>query len=140
MTLTSQAREYLNGKLFAVLATINPSGSPQQTVMWYELRDDTIVMNTAMSRVKERNLARDKRISVCISDGDRYITIAGQARMESNRATAMADIRRLAERYSDEEDAVRREEDTVKQMEMFAKQERISIYLPVERVLMWGFD
>ena len=29
-----------------MLATVNANGSPQQTVMWYELRGDTIVMNT----------------------------------------------------------------------------------------------
>ena len=50
-------RAFLNEKRFAVLATINKDGTPQQTVMWYELQGDEIMMNTAHGRLKDRNLA-----------------------------------------------------------------------------------
>lgn len=134
MSLTSQAREYLTEKRFAVLATINASGVPQQTVMWYELRGDTIVMNTTTSRVKGRNLARDSRISICVPDGYRFVTITGEARLDADRATAQEDIHRLAVRYDGAEQAARQ------MAEQFSKEERVSIYLPVERAMLYGFE
>lgn len=134
MALTPEARDYLNEKRFAVLATINASGMPQQTVMWYELRGDTIVMNTTKSRLKGRNLARDKRISICVADAYRFITITGDARLVEDHDIAQNDIHRLSARYHGEEKAA-------KQMEnVFSKQERVTIQLPVEHILLYGFE
>ena len=52
MPLSDAARAFLAEKRFAVLATISRDGLPHQTVMWYELRGDDIIMNTAAGRVK----------------------------------------------------------------------------------------
>ncbi len=130
MSLDPKIRDFLNEKRFAVLATINPDGSPQQTVMWYELRGDTIVMNTTLSRVKGKNLQRDPRISICIEDGYRFVTISGSAQLVDDQRTAQADIRALAIRYHGEEQGDRQAR------EVFAQQERVSIYLPITRVIM----
>jgi predicted pyridoxine 5'-phosphate oxidase superfamily flavin-nucleotide-binding protein len=35
--IADNVRDFLNERRFAVLATINKDGTPQQTVMWYEL-------------------------------------------------------------------------------------------------------
>ena len=75
--LTDAMREFLQERRFAVLATINTDGTAQQTVMWYELRGDTIMMNTTNDRVKDANVRRDPRISICVEDGYRYLTISG---------------------------------------------------------------
>ncbi len=131
--LTAQAREFLGGLQFAVLATINPNGTPQQTVMWYELRDNMIVMNTTTTRLKGQNLRRDPRISVCVADGYRFVTIAGTAQLNDDPAVTQADIRALAIRYHGPEQGARQAE------EVFSKQNRVSIYLPVERALLYGF-
>ena len=74
IALSDKAREFLNEKRFAVLATINKDGTPQQTVMWYELQGDEVMMNTAQGRLKDRTLARDPRTSICIEDGQRFVT------------------------------------------------------------------
>ncbi len=134
MALSPAVRAFLSEKRFAVLATINADGTPQQTVMWYELRGDTIVMNTTATRVKGRNLARDRRISICVADGYRYVTIAGEVHMVEEQATAQEDIHRLAIRYDGEESAARQMAD------QFSKQERVSVYLPVERAIAYGFE
>lgn len=134
MALTPEARDYLNEKRFAVLATINASGVPQQTVMWYELRGDTIVMNTTLTRLKGRNLARDNRISICVADGYKFITIAGEARMVEDHATSQEDIHRLSARYHGEEKAARQMANT------FSKEQRVSIYLPADHVYLYGFE
>jgi PPOX class probable F420-dependent enzyme len=131
--LTAEARHFLEDLRFAVIATINEDGSPHQTVVWYLLRGDDIVMNTARGRVKERNLRRDPRISVTVEDGYRFNTMRGTARLVDEVATAQKDIRHLGARYHGEETADRQV------CEQFSKQERVSIYLAADRVTMYGF-
>ena len=129
MALDPNVRAFLEEQRFAVLATINSDSTPQLTVMWYELRGDTIVMNTRLSRVKGRNLQRDPRISVCVEDGERFVTVSGTATLNDDPATAQADIRALAIRYDGEEEGAREAEET------FSKQDRVSIYLPISSVI-----
>src|ERR1700732_2123583 len=103
--LSDKARAFLNEKRFAVLATITADGTAQQTTMWYLLEGDIIVMNTKAGRVKDRNLRRDPRISICIEDGYHYLTISGTVELIEDQATAQHDIHRLAIRYNGEENA-----------------------------------
>ena len=102
--------------------------------MWYELRGDTIVMNTRRGRKKDRNLIRDSRASVCIEDGFRYVTLAGSIEMVDDPATGQADIAALARRYHDAAEAERMAR------EVFASQERITLLLHVDRADVHGFD
>lgn len=131
MGLTQAMRDFLNERRFAVLATVNADGSVQQTVMWYELRDETIVMNTTDDRVKMGNMRRDPRISICIEDGYRYLTIAGTATFEDDHETTQADIYGLARRYNPDF----KEGD----YPVFRTQRRITIYLPLDNVIANGF-
>src|SRR5690242_1955254 len=85
--LSEDLRRFLEEPRFAVVATINPDGMPQQTVVWYGLRGDEILMNTARGRRKERNLRRDPRLSLAVEDGYRYAAIAGIARLVDDQAT-----------------------------------------------------
>lgn len=71
MALDDRARAFLDEQRFGVLGTINPDGTIQQTVMWYLLRGDQIVMNTVRGRKKDRNVLRDRRVSICVEDGYR---------------------------------------------------------------------
>ncbi|MBA3825147.1 MAG: PPOX class F420-dependent oxidoreductase [Ktedonobacterales bacterium] len=128
--LDEKTRTFLNEKRFAVLATLNADGTIQQTVMWYLLDGDEVVMNTAAGRVKDGNLRRNPNVSICIEDGYRFVTLSGPVRLSEDQATAQADIRRLAERYGDEGDDI--EEDT----KHFREQQRVSIRMTVERVIV----
>jgi PPOX class probable F420-dependent enzyme len=132
-TLTAEARHFLEERRFAVIATSNEDGSPHQTVVWYLLRGDDIVMNTARGRVKERNLRRDPRLAITVEDGYRFLTLRGTARLVDDVATAQEDIRQLATRYHGAETADRQVR------EQFSKQERVSIYLAADRVTLYGF-
>jgi PPOX class probable F420-dependent enzyme len=134
MPLSDAVRRFLAEQRFAVLATIGADSVPRQTVMWYELRGDTIVMNTAAGRLKDTLLRRDPRASVCVEDGYRYVTIAGTIQIVDDPATAQEDIRRLAVRYHGEEDGNRQAR------ESFSTQQRVSLYLPIERVLARDLD
>jgi PPOX class probable F420-dependent enzyme len=133
-TLTPAIRSFLEEPRFAVLATVNPDGSPQQTVMWYLLEGDTIMMNTARGRRKDRNLLNDGRISICVEDGYRYVTISGQGELVETPDIAQADIRRLAVRYHGEAEADRMV------VEGFATQERITIRLKIASLDAHGFE
>jgi PPOX class probable F420-dependent enzyme len=134
MALTAEQRTFLEAKRFAVLSTVNPSGSPHLTVMWYLLDGDEIVFNTRAGRVKDRNLRRDSRVSllVCSDDGYKYVRIDGRVRTITDQALAQEDIRRLALRYYGDEARVERA-----MRETFGTQERISYRLPTTRVSAW---
>ena len=102
--------------------------------MWYELRGDTIVMNTKRGRKKDRNLTRDPRASLCVEEGFRYVTLEGTIEIFDDQATAQADIAALARRYHV---ASLAEEMT---RDVFARQERVSLLVHVDRVDVHGFD
>ncbi len=130
--LSPEVRAFLAEPRFAVLATINSDGSPQQTVMWYDLEGEVLMMNTAEGRVKASNLRRDPRVSVCVEDGYRYVTLAGHASLIEDQERAQADIARLAVRYYGEERAR-------SMIEQFRGQRRVTILVPIERVSAHGF-
>jgi PPOX class probable F420-dependent enzyme len=132
--LSEDVRTFLEEARFAVLATVNANGSPQQTVMWYELRGATIVMNTRRGRKKDRNLIRDPQVSLCIEDGFRYVTLEGTIELVDDPATGQADIAALARRYHNAAKA----EQMVR--EEFAFQERVTLLLHVDRTDVHGFD
>lgn len=133
MALSEAGRAFLNETRFAVLATLASDGAPQQTTMWYELRGDTIIMNSTPSRVKTRNIQHDSRVSICVSDGYRYISIAGHAQLDDTQETAQADIRALAIRYHGQEQGAKQAD------EQFSKQQRVTIRLPLASVIEYGF-
>ena len=130
--LTQVARNFLNEKHFAALATINKDGTPQQTVVWYELQRDRIMMNTAVGRLKERNLKRDPRVSLCVVDGYKYIAIRGQVELDYNPERALADITALAVRYRG------KEKGEEQGRSVYGKQKRLTIYLSIEGIDVYG--
>ena len=127
--LSEKAHAFLQERRFAVLATLNADGSPQLTTMWYLLEGDMIVMNTMIGRLKDRNLRRDPRISLCVPDGYNYVTVSGTAELIDDPEIAQHDIYRLAVRYDGEEDAKQ-------QMEgHFSKEPRETIHLKIQHVI-----
>jgi PPOX class probable F420-dependent enzyme len=128
--LSEKARTFLQELRFAVLATINQDGTPQLTTMWYLLEDDgTILMNTKVGRLKERNLRRDPRIAICIEDDYNFLTITGTVQLIDDPERAQHDIFRLSARYHGEEKARRQ------MQKQFSKETRVSILLKPERVI-----
>src|SRR5437660_10020286 len=128
--LSEKARAYLREKRFAVLATLNKDGMPQLTTMWYLLEDDgTILMNTKVGRVKERNMRRDPRISVCVAEAYNYITLSGKVEMIDDPEIAQRDIFRLSSRYHGEEKAKRQMEN------QFSKEQRVTLRLKPEHII-----
>ncbi len=129
VTLSDDARQFLGEKRFAVLATINKDGTAQQTVMWYELQGDEIMMNTAHGRLKDRNLYRDPRISICVEDGQRFVTLRGSVTLNDDVETAQADIAHLAKRYQGPGNT----------SSHFRTEQRVTLRMKIEGALERGF-
>ena len=128
-TLDEKVRALLDEPRFAVVATINRDGTPQQTVLWYYRDGDDIVMNTARGRVKDSNLLRDPRLSFCIEDEYHYVTLTGTVTLIDDQTIAQADIRKLAVRYHGEA------EGNAQADNQFVKQQRVTMRMHVDRVV-----
>ncbi len=64
--LDARTRKLIEGKNFAHVATLNADGSPQVTAMWVDHDGSNILLNTAVGRVKDRNIKRDARVAMDI--------------------------------------------------------------------------
>jgi PPOX class probable F420-dependent enzyme len=123
-------RAFLEQPRFGVMATINRSGMPQLTVMWYALLadQDVVVMNTTRGLLKERNLRRDARLSLCVEDGMRYVTLDGRAELYDDRAQQEQEVNEwIAPRYIGQRLGAQR-------WEVIKDSDRVGIRMHVERV------
>jgi len=134
MQIDDDVRAFLDAAHPAVIGTLNPDGSPQLSMIWYERRADEVVVNTTASRRKARNLDRDPRVSLVVGDADRYVRLEGDARVIATGADAVRDIRQLAVRYSGEEAAERQTR------EVWSTQERVTFAITIRSVYRYGFD
>jgi PPOX class probable F420-dependent enzyme len=100
--LSGKARKLFEDPNFLFVATINADGSPQVTPVWTALDNGHITFNTAVGRVKERNLRRDPRVGLSITAKDNpmdKVDIAGRVVDFVEGDEAHAQIDDLAEKY-----------------------------------------
>jgi PPOX class probable F420-dependent enzyme len=67
-------------KAFVYLTTIMPDGSPQVTPVWFNIEGEYILINTAVGRIKDRNMRARPKIALCIQDPTnpyRYLQVHG---------------------------------------------------------------
>jgi PPOX class probable F420-dependent enzyme len=89
------------GKNFASLATLMPDGSPQVSVTWVDSDGEYIIINTEDGRVKARNMRRDPRVAVSITDSGnpyRQAMIMGGVEGDTYEG-AEEHINRMAKKY-----------------------------------------
>ena len=94
--LTDKARKLFEGANLLFVATVNEDGSPQVTPVWTHVENGNVTFNTAKGRVKERNLRRDPRIGLSITDRENpmdKVDIAGRVieMIEGDEAEAQID-------------------------------------------------
>ena len=100
VTLPDLARQLLDRRVFAVLSTVNPDGSPHSSVMWATYEGDEILFSTIRGRRKVGNMERDQRVSMLIydpADPYRYVEIRGTVWMTEEGGDALID--RLCRAY-----------------------------------------
>ncbi|MGO9220020.1 MAG: PPOX class F420-dependent oxidoreductase [Streptosporangiaceae bacterium] len=84
ISFSAATLELLEGRNYAVLATINPDGSPQTSAMWVGRDGDDLLFSTVEGRQKHRNMLRDPRVSVSIldsADPENYVELRGRVTM-----------------------------------------------------------
>ncbi|HEX4226970.1 MAG TPA: PPOX class F420-dependent oxidoreductase, partial [Pseudonocardiaceae bacterium] len=84
LTFNDATKALLDGNNFPVVATINKDGSAQTSVLWAKRDGDTMIFATVRGRLKERNMARDPRVSVSVFDTEdpyNYVEIRGRVEM-----------------------------------------------------------
>lgn len=104
-TLSDWAREFLRESLLGVLGTLNADGSPHLATMWYLLADDGTLIITTMSRnQKVKNLRRDPRITFCVGDKTRSVSLSGHVIISEDQAVVRQALERQVERYVQDEE------------------------------------
>lgn len=104
MKIPQEIRDLLASCPACHLTTLNPDGSPQVTVNWFEVRGDEIVSGHFKEHIKLRNVRRNPRIALSIAAPTKnaiglqeYAVIYGEARVEEGGAPEI--VRRLADIY-----------------------------------------
>ena len=69
VTLPEIARELFDRPNHVAVATIEPSGRPQTSLVWAKTDGDDVLFSTIKGRRKYANLTRDPRISALVYDG-----------------------------------------------------------------------
>ncbi len=99
-TLSDGARKIIDAPNPAVLATVNPDGSPQASVVWVRRDGNDLLVSSAAGRRKDKNLARDPRVSMTVydqADPLQYVEVRGLASISEDAGLQLAVS--LAEEY-----------------------------------------
>lgn len=100
VTFDDTTRALLDDKNFATIATLNPDGSPQTSVVWIMRDGDTVVFSSTATRQKTRNVAADPRVSLTVFDAAnpyRSVEIRGTAELVEDRDKDLP--KRLSHKY-----------------------------------------
>jgi PPOX class probable F420-dependent enzyme len=84
----------------AVVSTLNEDGSIHSAVVWVDVEDGRLAVNSAVGRAWPANLERDPRVTVIVYDEDNpydYVEARGTASASTDGADGHID--RLANKY-----------------------------------------
>jgi PPOX class probable F420-dependent enzyme len=82
--LSDKAKALLDAPTFAAFGTVNPNGAPQLSTMWVTRDGDDVLISTLVGRQKEKNIRKDSRVSVLLTNPDNpeaYVEIRGTAQV-----------------------------------------------------------
>ena len=101
--MTEPVIRLLKGKNFAHLSTLMNDGSPQVTPTWFDFDEDSssILISTVEGRIKHKNVSRDPRVAISISDENNpynMVLIRGRV-IEQIKEGAVEHTDRLAKKY-----------------------------------------
>ena len=86
----------------AALTTVNPDGYPHTSVVWCDVDDGCIRVNTMRGFVKDRNMRRDPRVTLLCYDPHqplRYLEVRGRV-VAITQAGAGVHLDALASKYA----------------------------------------
>lgn len=131
-TFAPNVRTFLaDSPRYATIATINRDGSPHQSIIWYLVRGDLIIVNSRVGRRWPANLRHDPRVSFAVEEGEDAVTMVGAAEVAAEGEQAQADIAEMAWRYDEPEIAQR-------EIARFQTEERISFAIRPTKINVHG--
>jgi PPOX class probable F420-dependent enzyme len=83
------------------LSTVMPDGSPQLTQTWVDTDGSHVLINTVRGHQKVRNVERDPRVALTVSDPAnpaRYVGVRGRV-VDITTEGAVEHVEHLAQRY-----------------------------------------
>ena len=101
MTLPDELVALLRTRAIAYVATTMPDGSPQITQTWIDTDGERLLVNIVQGSQKSRNLERDPRVAVTVSDPahpTQYWQVRGSVE-EMTTDGAVESIEGLAQKY-----------------------------------------
>ncbi len=101
MPLPDDVRRLLEQASLCYLATTMPDGSPQVTMVWADTDGEHVLVNVVEGSVKLRNIAREPRVALAVSDPadpKRYAQIRGRV-VAITTEGAVEQIDRFAQKY-----------------------------------------
>jgi PPOX class probable F420-dependent enzyme len=101
VTLPDRARELFDGPNHVAVATLDPGGRPQSSLVWARTDGDDVLFSTIKGRRKYANLRRDPRVSALVYDGAdpyTYAEVRGSATITEDPDAEL--INELALKYT----------------------------------------
>jgi PPOX class probable F420-dependent enzyme len=99
--IPQQYLDLFTKKAFGHLSTILKDGSPQTTPIWVDYDGRHLRFNSALGRVKDKNVRRDPRVAISLQDPDnpyRYLEVRGRV-VEITQDGADDHIEKLSQKY-----------------------------------------
>jgi PPOX class probable F420-dependent enzyme len=130
--LREKERKFLEKPYVGIVTEHRPDGSLHTTPVWVDANGRAEVsFNTARGRLKERDLARDPRVSLLVVDPDdpyKWVSVSGRVRFIEEGADEQID--HLAQKYLGEERYPNRA----------PGEERVTVAIEPEKVESYGLD
>ena len=93
--------DILHKQAYAHLATVMPDGTPQVSPVWVDEKDGYVLINSALGRVKDKNVRRNPNVALSATDPEnpyRMIAIRGKV-VEYVTEGADEHIDKMAKKY-----------------------------------------
>lgn len=103
--IEGRVRELIEGKNFVYVGTIRKDGSPAVNPTWVDVEDGLVVLNSAEGRAWPRNLRRDGRVTLTVTNAENpyeYAEIRGHV-VDDTHDDAEEHIDRMAQKYLGQE-------------------------------------
>jgi PPOX class probable F420-dependent enzyme len=129
--LNDSQLKFLEQPFVGIATTLRKDGSPHNTVVWVDVEDGVPAFNTALGRVKPKNLERDPRVALTVvdpSDSYKWLAIDGRAELTTDGADPQID--KLAKKYLGKDEYPWRK----------AEETRVKVRIQPEHITAYGLE
>ena len=120
-------RKLFECKNFVFLSSLMKDGSPHVTPTWVNIENGNILINTAIGRIKQKNISRDPRVALSTVDqNNQYemVTVRGKVIEQITGDVAEKHIDKLSKKYIGKDKFPRR----------FKGEERVILKIKPEKI------